>query len=128
MNKYTDGFLIPVPKANLEAYRAMAESAGQIWKEHGALDYKECVLDDGESEHGLPFPKGINSKDDEAVVFSWIVYESREHRDAVNARVMKDPRIDAMCKDGQMPFDSKRMMYGGFKVIVDAFAEAGAAR
>lgn len=121
MALYVDGFLIPIPKKNLAAYRRMAAKAGKVWREHGALDYKECVGDDLKVKVGLPFPAGIKAKRGDAIVFSWITYKSKAHRDRVNARVMKDPRIANMCgEDKPMPFDCARMMYGGFKVLVSA--------
>lgn len=120
MALYADGFVIPIPKNKIEAYRRMATKAGKIWREHGALDYKECVGDDLDVKMGLPFPKGIKSKAGEVIVFSWITYKSRAHRDKVNAKVMKDPRIALMCDPKNPPFDVKRMLYGGFKVMVDA--------
>ncbi len=118
MPHYIDGFVIPVPKKKLAAYFRMAKKASLIWKEHGALDYKECAGDDLDVKCGLPFPKGIQTKPGETVVFSYIVYQSRKHRDAVNAKVMKDPRIAAMCDPKNMPFDAGRMLYGGFKAVV----------
>lgn len=118
---YVDGFLLPVPKKNMSAYRTMAKLGGKVWRDHGALEYFECVLDDTKSSFGLPFQKGAKTKAGETVVFSFIVYRSKAHRNAVNKKVMKDPRLAAMMKEGQkMPFDMKRMMYGGFKVIVEA--------
>ena len=117
MAKYVDGFVLPVPKRNIAAYRRMAQTAGKVWRDHGALDYKECVGDDLNVKMGMPFPRGIRSKTGETIVFAYIVYKSRAHRDKVNAKVMKDPRLK-MPKS--MPFDVKRMLYGGFKVIVDA--------
>ena len=117
MAKYVDGFVLPVPKRNIAAYRRMAQTAGKVWRDHGALDYKECVGDDLNVKMGMPFPRGIRSKTGETIVFAYIVYKSRTHRDKVNAKVMKDPRLK-MPKS--MPFDVKRMLYGGFKVIVDA--------
>jgi uncharacterized protein YbaA (DUF1428 family) len=117
--KYVDGFVLPVPKKKLNAYRRMAQKAGRIWRENGALDYKECVGDDLNVKFGMAFPRGIKTKPGETVVFSYIVYKSRAHRDSVNARVMKDPRIGGMCDPKDMPFDCKRMLYGGFKAIVE---------
>ena len=114
---YVDGFVLPVPKKNLPAYRRMSTKAGKIWKDHGALEYRECVGDDLDVKVGLPFPRGMKIKAGDAVVFSWIVYKSRSHRDRVNKKVMADPRLK-MGSQG-MPFELKRMMYGGFKVIVD---------
>jgi len=120
MAHYVDGFVLPVPKTKMNAYRRMAQKASKIWKEHGALDYKECVGDDLNVKFGMPFPRGIKTKTGETVVFSYIVYKSRAHRDAVNAKVMKDPRIGGMCDPKDMPFDCERMLYGGFKTIVEA--------
>ena len=116
---YVDGFVLPVPKKNLHAYRNMAAKAGKIWRAHGALEYRECVGDDLKVKFGLPFPRMAKPKGGETIVFSWIVYKSRAHRDAVNAKVMKDPRLAAMMDSKPMPFDVKRMAYGGFKVLVD---------
>jgi uncharacterized protein YbaA (DUF1428 family) len=118
MPNYVDGFVLPVPKKNIAAYQRMARKASRIWKEHGALDYRECVGDDLEVKMGLPFPKGIKTKPDETPVFAYIVYKSRAHRDKVNAAVMNDPRIHAMCDPKDMPFDCGRMIYGGFKTLV----------
>ena len=120
MALYTDGFVIPVPKKNIAAYRRIAAKACKIWMEHGALDYKECVGDDLKPKMVMPFPKGIQAKANETVVFSWITYKSRAHRDKVNAAVMKDPRLSALCDPKAMPFDCKRMLYGGFKVLVSS--------
>ena len=117
---YVDGFVLPVPKKNLPAYRRMAQKAGKIWRDHGALDYKECVGDDLKVKMGVPFTKLAKLKPGETVVFAYIVYKSRAHRDKVNARVMKDPRLMESCDTKNMPFDCKRMCYGGFKVLVDA--------
>jgi uncharacterized protein YbaA (DUF1428 family) len=117
MAKYVDGFVLPMPKRNIPAYRRLAQKAGKIWREHGALDYKECVGDDLNIKMGMPFPRGIRSKPAETIVFAYIVYKSRAHRDKVNAKVMKDPRLKT---PKSMPFDVKRMLYGGFKVLVDA--------
>lgn len=116
---YVDGFVIPVPKKNLKAYFQMAKKAGKIWRKHGALEYRECVGEDLKVQYGLPFPHLAKLKAGETVVFSWIVYQSRAHRDRVNAKVMKDPRITEMGDEKSMPFDVKRMAYGGFKVVVD---------
>jgi uncharacterized protein YbaA (DUF1428 family) len=120
MPRYVDGFLIPLPKKNLNAYRRLAQKAGKVWRDHGALDYKECVGDDLNVKMGLPFPRGIKTRPGEAVLFSYIVFKSRAHRDRVNAKVMKDPRLAKMMDPKAMPFDVKRMMYGGFKTIVEA--------
>ena len=115
--KYVDGFVLPVPKKNLPAYRRMAQKAGRIWREHGALEFRECVGDDLAVKMGVPFPRLSKIKPGETVLFSWIVYKSRTHRDRVNKKVMKDPRMAKMM--GPMPFDVKRMAYGGFKTLVD---------
>jgi uncharacterized protein YbaA (DUF1428 family) len=120
MPHYVDGYVLPLPTRNLAAYRRMARQAARIWREHGALDYKECVGEDLNVKWGPTFPRGIRTSRGETVVFSWIVFKSRAHRDRVNAKVMKDPRLAAMCDPKDMPFDPKRMLYGGFKVIVSA--------
>ena len=118
--KYVDGYVLPVSKKNLQAYRRIAQKAGKIWREHGALDYKECVGDDLEPKGMAPlFPKIARVKPGETVVFSWILFKSRAHRDRVNAKVMKDPRLKDMMDPKSMPFDIKRMAYAGFKVLVD---------
>lgn len=116
MSVYVDGFVIPVPVKNLAAYRRMARSASKIWREHGALDYRECVGDDLAVPFGHPFAKLVNLKRGETVIFAWITYKSRAHRDKVNARVMQDPRLK--CDPKAMPFDPSRMTYGGFKTLV----------
>lgn len=120
MAKYVDGFVLPIPKANLAIYRAMARKASKVWKDHGALEYRECVGEDLDVKFGLTFPKGIKIKPNETVVFAWIVYKSRAHRDQVNAKVMQDPRMEKMCDPKSPPFDFKRMLFGGFEVIVEA--------
>jgi uncharacterized protein YbaA (DUF1428 family) len=114
---YVDGFVIAVPKRNLEAYQAQARRAGEVWKEHGALAFVECVADDVPYGEVTSFPRAVQAKDDETVVFSWILYESRERRDALNAKVMADPRIKQDMAN--MPFDSKRMIFGGFKTMFE---------
>jgi uncharacterized protein YbaA (DUF1428 family) len=114
---YVDGFVIPVPKKKVQAYRRIALKAGKIWREHGALEVRECVGDDLAVKGLVPFPRRLKLKPGETVVFSWIVYKSRAHRDRVNARVMKDPRLAGM-DPTTVPFDIKRMLYGGFKVLV----------
>ena len=119
MPQYVDGFVIPIPKKNIEAYRRMARQASKIWREHGAVQYYECVGDDLNIKKVLPFPRMAKLKSGETVVFSWIVYRSRAHRDRVNAKVMKDARIAKMMTT-MPPFDVKRMAYGGFKVMVAA--------
>ena len=121
MARYVDGFVLPVPKKNVAAYRRIARKAGKIWREHGALDYKECVADDVKPGKLTSFPQSVKLEANETVFFSYIVYKSRKDRDRVNARVMKDPRIKEEMGDMKdMPFDAKRMIYGGFKVLVEA--------
>ncbi len=118
MANYVDGFVIAVPKRNLDAYRRQARKAGKIWREHGALEYRECVAEDVRKGKVTSFPQSVKLKQGETVVFAWIVFKSRAHRDRVNAKAMKDPRLSGMdSKD--MPFDAKRMIYGGFDVIID---------
>jgi uncharacterized protein YbaA (DUF1428 family) len=117
MPRYADGFVIVVPKKNLKAYEALSRKAGKVWKEYGALEYLECVGDDLEQKFGTPFPKLAKLKRNETVVFSWILYKSRAHRDRVNKKVMKDPRLAGDIND--MPFEMKRMSYGGFSALVD---------
>jgi uncharacterized protein YbaA (DUF1428 family) len=119
MAHYVDGFVVPVPTANLEAYRRIAEQAGKIWMDHGALQYCECVADDVKPGKVTSFPQSVQLKSDETVVFSWIVYNSREHRDSVNDKVMKDPRMKDMMDPKAMPFDGMRMFWGGFKSLVE---------
>ena len=119
MPRYVDGFVLPVPKKNLAVYRRISQKAGKIWREHGALEYRECVGDDLKVKFGVPFTRNAKAKPGETVFFSWIVYKSRAHRDRVNAKVMKDPRLAEMMNGSAMPFDVKRMVYGGFKVLVD---------
>src|SRR5262245_9921653 len=116
---YVDGYLVPVPKKNLKAYRQLAAKAGKIWREHGALEFRECVGDDLNVKMGVPFPKFAKVKPGETVMFSYIIFTSRAHRDQVNAKVMKDPRLAKMMDVKSMPFDVKRMAYGGFKTLVD---------
>jgi uncharacterized protein YbaA (DUF1428 family) len=120
MAKYVDGFVLPVPKKKLAAYRAMAQKAGKVWREHGALEYLESTADDVKPGKWTSFPQSVKLKKDETVVFAYIVYKSRAHRDSVNKKVMNDPRIKKMCNPGNMPFDGKRMFWGGFKAIVEA--------
>jgi uncharacterized protein YbaA (DUF1428 family) len=119
MAHYVDGFVVPVPLAKLDAYRRMAEAAGKVWKEYGALEYWEAVADDVKPGKVTSFPQSVQLKDDETVVFSWIVYESREQRDTVNAKVMEDPRMKDMMDPKTLPFDGMRMFWGGFKTIVE---------
>ena len=118
--KYVDGFVVPVPKRKLKAYRALAKKAGKLFREHGALEYRECVIDDPKVPMGIPFPRLAKPKPSETVMFSWIVYKSRAHRDKVNRRIMADPRMLTLCDPKDTPFDVRRMAYGGFKVLVDA--------
>lgn len=117
---YVDGFVIAVPKKNVAAYRKIARLAGKVWREHGALDYREFVADDAPVGKLTSFPRSVKMKPNETVVFSYILYKSRKHRDKVNAAVMKDERIAKMMNPKAMPFDAKRMIYGGFKSIVEA--------
>ncbi|MCK6452929.1 MAG: DUF1428 domain-containing protein [Alphaproteobacteria bacterium] len=119
MAKYVDGFVLPVPKKNLPAYRRMAAKAGRVWREHGALAFAECVGDDMKIKGMFSFPSLVKPKPGEAVLFSFIVFKSRAHRDRVNAKVMKDKRLANMTHTKSMPFDVKRMAYGGFKSLVD---------
>ena len=118
MARYIDGFVVPVPKKKLPAYRSMAQKAGKLWKEHGALEFIESVADDVKKGKWTSFPRSVKLKAGETVVFAYIVYKSRAHRDKVNAKVMKDPRLASMMNPKEMPFDGKRMIYGGFKVLV----------
>ena len=118
--RYVDGYVLPIPKRNLETYRRLALKTGKIWREHGALEYRECAGDDLEVKWGTPFPRMVRAKPGETVVFSWIVFKSRAHRDRVNAKVMKDPRLANTMDAKAMPCDLKRMVYSGFTVLVDA--------
>jgi uncharacterized protein YbaA (DUF1428 family) len=115
---YVDGFVVPVPRKNLPAYRRMARLAGKVWREFGALDYKEWISDDVKVGKFTSFPRSVKLKRGETVVFAWIVYKSRAHRDRVNAKVMKDPRLADMMDLKSMPFDGKRLIFGGFKKLV----------
>lgn len=117
---YVDGFVVPVPKLQLAAYRRLARQAGAVWREHGALEYIECVADDVKPGKRTSFPQAVKLKDDEVVVFSWIVYPSRKARDRINRKVMTDPRLAAMMDPKTRPFDGKRMFWGGFKVMINA--------
>lgn len=119
MAHYVDGFVLPVPTENLAAYRSMSRKAGKVWMEYGALHYWECAADDVKPGKVTSFPQSVKLKAGETVVFSWIVYKSRRHRDAVNAKVMKDPRLASMMDPKQLPFDGMRMFWGGFKSIVE---------
>ena len=117
---YVDGFIVAVPKKNINAYKKLARLAGKVWRSHGAIDYKECVADDVSKGKITSFPRSVKQKPSETVVFAWITYKSRADRDRILKKVMADPRLKGMDKPGKMPFDAKRMIYGGFKIIVDA--------
>ena len=117
--RYVDGYVLPLPKKNVAAYRRMAQKAGKVWRDHGALEFIECVADDVKPGKHTSFPQSVKLKPAETVVFSWIVFKSRAHRDSVNAKVMKDPRLAKMMDPKAMPFDGKRMFWGGFKVLVE---------
>jgi uncharacterized protein YbaA (DUF1428 family) len=117
---YVDGFLVPIPKKNIKAYQAIARKASKIWQEFGSQAYFETVLDDEKANGCVPFRKGVKVKPGETLVLAWIVYKSKAQRDAVNKKIMKDPRLAKMMEGKKMPFDMKRMMYGGFKVLVEA--------
>lgn len=123
MARYVDGFVIPVPKRKTEAYRRLASQAGKVWLEHGALEYRECIAEDVKPGKVTSFPQSVKLKKTEKVWFSWIVYKSRKHRDQVNAKVMKDPRMAKMMMGKEMPFDMQRFFYGGFEVKVDMAAK-----
>lgn len=116
---YVDGYVLPVPKDKIQAYRRLAKKAGQIWREYGALEYRECVGDDLDVKNQVPFPQSIGALPNETIIFAWIVFKSKAHRDRVNAKVMQDPRLANMRPEA-MPFDCKRMLYGGFKMLVEA--------
>ena len=117
--RYVDGYVLPLPKKNVAAYRRMAQKAGKVWRDHGALEFIECLADDVKPGKHTSFPQSVKLKPGETVVFSWIVFKSRAHRDSVNAKVMKDPRLAKMMDPKAMPFDGKRMFWGGFKVLVE---------
>ena len=117
---YVDGFIVAVPKKNLEAYRRMAKKAGKVWREYGALDYREWVAEDVKVGKLTSFPRSVKLKAGETVVFSWITYKSRAQRDRVNAKVMADKRLADMMNPKSLPFDAKRMIYGGFESLVSA--------
>ena len=116
---YVDGFIVPVPKKKIAAYKKLARIAAKVWREYGALDYKECIADDVKKGKVTSFPQAVKLKPGEVVWFSWILYKNRKHRDSVNKKVMKDKRIAAMMDPKKMPFDGKRFFWGGFKVVVD---------
>ena len=117
---YVDGFVAPVPRKQVDAYKRMAKLAGKVWREHGALEFRECIADDVKVGKVTSFPRSVKLKRSEVVFFSYIVYKSRAHRDAVNAKVMADPRLAKQMTPEHTPFDARRMIYGGFKVAVDA--------
>jgi uncharacterized protein YbaA (DUF1428 family) len=119
MAKYVDGFIVPVPKDKVEDYRRMSDECGKIWREHGALEYVEALADDVKVGQHTSFPQSVILKDDETVVFAWITYRSREERDQINEKVMKDPRMTSMMNPQNMVFDGKRLIFGGFKTIVE---------
>ncbi len=114
---YVDGCIVPVPRRNIRAYRRMSRVAAQLWREHGALDYVECVADDVQSFTYTSFPKSVKLRKDEVVCFSWIKFKSRRHRDQVNARVLNDPRAFNLMDPAAVPYDGRRMLYGGFEVL-----------
>jgi uncharacterized protein YbaA (DUF1428 family) len=116
---YVDGFVVPVPRKNLKAYRRMAQTAAKVWRDHGALEVRECIADDVKVGKRTSFPRSVKLKPGETVVFSYISYKSRAQRDRINAKVMKDPRLAKMMNPKAMPFDGKRMIFGGFKVVID---------
>lgn len=118
MAEYVDGFVLVVPKKKVAEYKKIATKASMIWREHGALDYRECMGEDMKVKMGVPFGKLTGAKPAEAVIFAWITYKSRKHRDAVNKKVMEDPRTQAMCDPDNMPFDMKKFSYGGFETLV----------
>ena len=120
MARYVDGFVIPVPNEKLDAYLDMARRSSDVWRDHGALEFKECVAEDLETKEVASFPGTVSVEDGETVVFSWIVFESRAERDRINGEVMKDSRLKEMMEGEPMPFDAKRMVYGGFEIAVDA--------
>jgi uncharacterized protein YbaA (DUF1428 family) len=117
--QYVDGYIVPVPKRNLEAYRRASKKMGKIWREYGALDLRECVAEDVKVGKRTSFPRSVKLKPSETVVFSWVVFKSRAHRDRVNAQVRKDPRLAELMTPKAMPFDAKRMIYGGFTTLVE---------
>ena len=116
---YVDGFVVPVPKKKLKAYRSLAKAAGKVWRDHGALEFREWVADDVKVGKRTSFPRSVKLKPGETVVFSYIVYKSRAHRDRVNGKVMKDPRLAWMMDPKAMPFDGKRMIFGGFNLLIE---------
>jgi len=119
MPQYVDGFVLPVPRDKVDEYRAIATKAGEVWREYGALEYRECIAEDVPVGELTSFPRSVKAGEDETVVFAWITYESRGHRDEVNKKVMEDPRMADM-DPADMPVDMKRLIYGGFEVMVEA--------
>jgi uncharacterized protein YbaA (DUF1428 family) len=119
MTHYVDGFVLPVVRSRLDEYKQVARKAGKIWREYGALQYVECVADDVPFGKRTSFPRSVKLKDDEVVVFSWIVYKSRAQRDRIMKKIMNDPRLAAMMDPNNMPFDGKRMFWGGFRTLVE---------
>lgn len=119
MSHYVDGFVVPVPRAKLDAYKQMSERCGNVWLEHGALQYRECLGDDVKAGKQTSFPQSVQLKDDEVVVFSWIVYRNRDERDRINEKVMSDPRLKDVMDPAKLPFDGKRMFWGGFETMVE---------
>jgi len=117
--RYVDGYVLPLPKKNIEAYRRMAQKAGKVWRDHGALEYIECIADDVKPGKHTSFPQSVKLKPGETVLFSYIVFKSKGDRDRINAKVMKDKRLASMMDPKAMPFDGKRMFWGGFKTVVD---------
>ncbi len=120
MTRYVDGYVLPLPKKNIEAYRKQATEAGKVWKDHGALEYVECIAEDVKPGKVTSFPQAVKLEPDETVIFAWVVYELRAERDRINALVMKDPRLAGMMNAEAMPFDGKRMFWGGFDLFVEA--------
>ncbi len=116
---YVDGFVIPLPKDKIDAYREMSRKCGEVWREYGALSFRECIADDVKPGQTTSFPQSVKLEDNEVVVFSWIEFNSRAERDAINDKVMKDPRLADMMDPAKLPFDGKRMIYGGFESLVD---------
>ena len=119
MGRYVDGFVMPLPKANVDKYREIATGAGNLWKEYGALDYTECIADDVKVGEVTSFPRSVNLEDDETVIFAWITFESRAARDEINEKVMADDRMKALMDPSGTVADYKRMVFGGFEVLVD---------
>ena len=117
--RYVDGFVVPVPQKNIEAYKEMSRVCAGVWREYGAIEFRECMGDDVKPGKLTSFPQSVNLEEGEVVFFSWIVYASREQRDQVNEKVMKDPRMAEMMKPENTPFDGKRMIYGGFEMVID---------